>query len=157
MTCLPPSSSPLDGRDLDSGITQMRDDCTNPHEPAEMQGVRAAEDEALDELFEVALRSAESGDAFDLDGWLAGREHLRPSAEQSVALARDVAVLSQRSPPVEDFAIPGYAIVRELGRGGMGHVYLARQQSLGGRFVALKVLPESLARSHRARRRFLTE
>src|SRR5215813_14269379 len=39
----------------------------------------------------------------------------------------------------------------------MGHVYLARQQSLGGRFVALKVLPESLARSHRARRRFLTE
>jgi len=49
-----------------------------------------------------------------------------------------------------------YSIDRELGRGGMGIVYLARDVQLD-RDVAIKVLPSVLARDAGARQRFLLE
>ncbi|MDB4887017.1 MAG: protein kinase, partial [Gemmatimonadetes bacterium] len=49
-----------------------------------------------------------------------------------------------------------YSIERELGRGGMGIVYLARDVQLD-RDVAIKVLPMQLARDPESRERFLRE
>ncbi len=52
--------------------------------------------------------------------------------------------------------LAGYRILQEIGRGGMGTVYLAEQEKLGRR-VAIKVLAPSLALSARSRQRFLAE
>ncbi|WP_435972844.1 protein kinase domain-containing protein [Streptomyces sp. Qhu_M48] len=53
-------------------------------------------------------------------------------------------------------AIHGYRVMRELGRGGMGAVYLARHESTGAE-VALKVMLPKVAANATARARFLRE
>ncbi|NGN62667.1 protein kinase [Streptomyces sp. A7024] len=53
-------------------------------------------------------------------------------------------------------SIRGYVVLRELGRGGMGAVYLARHESTGAE-VALKVMLPKVAASATARARFLRE
>ncbi len=53
-------------------------------------------------------------------------------------------------------AIQGYTIVKEIGRGGMGAVYLARHERTGEP-VALKVMLPEVAADERARTRFLRE
>jgi len=49
-----------------------------------------------------------------------------------------------------------YAVERQLGRGGMGAVYLARDRQLD-RLLAIKVLPEEFATQRDLRERFLRE
>jgi hypothetical protein len=113
---------------------------------------RPDDDELLAELFDQLLQDILEGRTPDLDAIHPDRPDLRERIARTWRLACSVAGRREPSRPV----LGGYEIVRELGHGGMGTVYLARHQSLQ-RDVAIKVLPRSLAMSPHAKRRFLEE
>jgi len=62
----------------------------------------------------------------------------------------------------QSFAVGGliagrYLVERELGRGGMGVVYLVKDQKLHGKEVALKLISADLTDSHQGQERFVQE
>ena len=82
------------------------------------------------------------------------REQAQASSpnEHLTFLCEDCRIELKRSPQ----SIPGYETVKLLGRGGMGCVMLAREQS-SGRAVAIKTLLPEFAVSDKALRRFMRE
>ena len=107
----------------------------------------------LDSIFDSALAQIEDGRSVDVAQLLGERHDLHAQVEELVRLAREIAVGESVDRPV----ISGYTVLHELGRGGMGTVFLARQERLGGRLVALKVLPPIVSLSSQARERFKSE
>src|SRR5262249_24273859 len=82
-----------------------------------------------------------------------------PVAEQAAVtrILDQAAALPAEAPPAPlPQSIGGCRVIRELGRGGMGAVYLAVQDSLT-RPVAVKVLRPDLAADPSIRSRFLRE
>ena len=119
---------------------------------------------------EIADR-IQAGEPVDLEGL--ARAHperaallrrLLPAIEMMAALGADPAEAGAgggrragRDPGGGQEVLGDFQLVRELGRGGMGVVYEARQLSLGGRRVAVKILPAAAALDPRQMKRFQVE
>jgi len=101
----------------------------------------------LERALEVWLRFQSEGG--DRDQLLAGHPEL---ADLLVSMFDD----EQPAGPLAEQVIGDFRIVREVGRGGMGVVYEARQRSLDRR-IALKVLAPHLAARPVALARFKRE
>ncbi len=119
--------------------------------------------ELLDHLaYEIAERIRQ-GESFDVDEYVArypqladGIRDMFPFVAHIEHAIHDETRKKHLGFPIRLPEIPGYRLVRRLGRGGMGVVYEAEHQLLARR-VAIKVLAESLANDSRARERFRKE
>lgn len=109
----------------------------------------------LDSVLDRALRSIEDGVPIDARELAGERPHLESAVRELVTIARQTAATCPEAG--ETPRVEGFEILREIGRGAMGAVYLAKQAKLGGREVALKVLPAAAAGSRRSRERFRNE
>jgi serine/threonine protein kinase len=114
--------------------------------------VPADDEPQFADLLDDLLTQMLDGDEPDLTATATRHPTVAHRLDEALNLAGGVAGRKHSPRP----SLQGYEIVREIGRGGMGTVYLARQTSLD-REVALKVLPHSIGLSPRSRPRFLAE
>jgi WD40 repeat protein/serine/threonine protein kinase len=106
-------------------------------------------------LSEYADRYPEHAEQIrDLFPALVMMEQIAPGSESDAL--RGPGRLPTQRPSEHPERIGDYRILREIGRGGMGIVYEAEQESLG-RHVALKVLQQPMLANTRQRRRFERE
>jgi eukaryotic-like serine/threonine-protein kinase len=121
------------------------------------------EERLADQVADLADRIAR-GEAIDLGSFGAAHSGGSEALQRLLPAIRWLSELGDGDPAGGDLAwlarpadvLGDFRIGREIGRGGIGVVYEARQLSLG-RLVALKVLPPSSRLDPRQLRRFETE
>ncbi len=131
----------------------MSDQVVDPSDGQEMFGRVAIKlgyivEAQLEEALAIQRESLEAGFRRRLGSILVDLGHLNEVQCQVVIARRNIKPSAVR--------IGGFEILKKLGSGGMGTVYMARQMSLD-RVVALKVLRSELARDPDVRERFLSE
>ena len=122
------------------------------------------DEHTIDEILATWRDRVEAGESVDLEAFV--RAHPRHEEELRAQFAAvqilDLAVLETIDAAAEDHALPDrerighYRLLRSIGKGGMGRVYLAEQEKPVQRQVALKVLAAEL-RDTKARARFEVE
>jgi serine/threonine protein kinase len=136
---------------------------------AKHPGIVADTESALDLIFNEYLLCEQRGETPDTDGFLRRfpehSEVLRAQIELHRAVAGEPdgdsacgAAWNRRwqVEPAPSPDVPGYEVLGEISRGGMGVVYKARQVSLN-RMVALKMISSGAYASPAERARFRTE
>ena len=112
-------------------------------------------DENVEALYDTYLDACYSGEAEDPEVFFERHPGLDTTGRERIkALHRVVTEASEDKIPFEKLG--GYRLLRRLGGGGMGTVYLAEQVALR-RFVALKVIRPELQASPTALKRFERE
>jgi len=130
----------------------------------ETMGEPTPQDAELSRVLEQCLADMESGRAVDTARLVVEHPDIAERLQTCLTtlnLVHQAAVGLGTSNPGSETNVPAgrlgdFDIVRELGRGGMGVVYEAKQVSLGRR-VALKVLPFAATLDPRQLQRFLIE
>jgi WD40 repeat protein/serine/threonine protein kinase len=134
-----------------------------------LTAVKGLADSSLVDLVDEIIRRVQAGEAIDPDD-LAGDDaqraeqirQLLPTVEKLADLGGSATSDHTGGPPASSDAGPGvgtigdFHLLREVGRGGMGIVYEARQVSLHRR-VALKVLPFAAVTDPKQLQRFHVE
>ena len=113
---------------------------------------RARFDALVDEMAESMLR----GDSFDIGALCQREQALRIPLQHAFDSLSMLQGLSSDVGTTQFGELGDFQIIAEIGRGGMGVVYEAKQQSLGRR-VALKVLPYAAFLSPSRLQRFKQE
>ena len=108
-------------------------------------------DDVINEFLQVYLTDQEQGQLRTADEYAS----LFPGFETEIRQELSGTGNGTSKPRLE--AIGPYRILEEIGRGGQGRVYLAQDERLGGRRVALKVMAGVHGLSRVAHLRFLRE
>ena len=129
---------------------------TTPDLPPDARS-RADETLTLEDLVADCIELSERGQDEAVESRLAAHPDFQEAARRVLSSLRDAGMVG---PSAFEDSMPerlgDYRLIRRLGQGGMGVVYLARQESLD-RLVAVKVIHPALAVEPRLQARFERE